>query len=107
MDNRTLNIKAVQILLTANPSTNLSANKIINALIISKNKPKVTMVIGNVSITKSGLTQTFNNAKTMATIKAVVYVSTETPGSNFPSMIMATTLVTILIKNFIEMVLPL
>lgn len=62
---------AVQILLTEKPSINLSANKIINALIINRNKPKVTTVIGSVKITNMGFTNTFNIAKTIATMMAL------------------------------------
>ena len=67
-----LNSTAVQILETPNPSINLSASKIIMALIMSKNKPRVTMVIGRVKIMRIGLTKTFNIAITAATIIAVV-----------------------------------
>ncbi len=67
------------MLLTEKPSINLSANKIISALIISKNKPNVTIVIGKVKITKMGFTNRFNTDKTTATIIAVIYVSTCTP----------------------------
>lgn len=52
---------------TAKPFTNLSANKIIMALITNKNNPKVTMVAGNVKNIKSGLTKRFNKAITTAT----------------------------------------
>lgn len=52
---------------TAKPSTNLSANKIMMALITNKNNPKVTMVAGKVKNIKSGLTKRFNNAITIAT----------------------------------------
>ena len=61
---------AVQILLTEKPSINLSANSIIKALTINKNKPKVSMVIGNVKITKIGFTNTFKTAKIIATMIA-------------------------------------
>jgi len=40
---------------------------IIIAFIINKNKPRVTMVIGNVSTTKTGLTNKFSKLKTIAT----------------------------------------
>ena len=70
------------MLLTAKPSINLSTNKIINALIINKNKPRVTIVIGKVKITKMGFTNKFNKAKTTTTIIAVTNVSPDkvTPG---------------------------
>ena len=71
MDKRTLNIIAIQILLTENPSINLSANNMINALITSRNKPNVMMVIGRVRITNIGFTNKFKIDRTTATIMAV------------------------------------
>ena len=71
MDSRILNKIAVQILLTANPSINLSANRIIMALITNKNNPKVIIVIGKVNIINNGLTNTFKTDITAATITAV------------------------------------
>lgn len=79
MESKILNNTAIQILLTENPSIKLSANKMIKALIINKNKPNVTMVIGKVKITNMGFTNKFRTDKTIATIIAVVYVSTLTP----------------------------
>ena len=55
---------------TAKPSTSLSANKIIIAFITKRNKPKVTIVAGNVKKIRSGLTTIFNMAITIATIIA-------------------------------------
>ena len=55
---------------TAKPDTNLSAIKIIIALITKINKPKVTNVAGNVKKINKGLTTIFNSAITMATIIA-------------------------------------
>jgi hypothetical protein len=72
MDNRMLNNMAVQILFTANPSINLSANSIIRAFITNRNRPKVTTVIGKVNTINMGFTNTFNIAKTNATMIAVV-----------------------------------
>lgn len=60
------------MLLTEKPSINLSANKIIKALITSKNNPKVTMVIGKVKMTKIGFTNRFKTDSTTATIIAVM-----------------------------------
>ena len=71
MESRMLNSTAVQMLLTEKPSINLSAKRIIKALIISKNKPKVTMVIGKVNMTSIGLTNKFKIERTKATIIAV------------------------------------
>ena len=71
IDSSILNKIAVQILPTANPSINLSANRIIMALITNKNNPKVIIVIGKVNIINSGFTNTFNTDNTAATIMAV------------------------------------
>ena len=72
MDNKILNSIAIQILLTENPSINLSAKSIINALITNKNNPRVNTVIGKVRITKIGLTIRLSKDNTIATIIAVV-----------------------------------
>jgi hypothetical protein len=48
----------------------------IKAFIANKNKPKVTIVIGKVSITKMGLINILSNPRTTATIKAVVKPAT-------------------------------
>lgn len=84
-----------------NPETNLSASNIIRALIISKNKPKVNMVMGKVRITNIGLTIKFNRLNTMATMIAVVYESTPTPGRIFASITTARALNKIRIISFI------
>ena len=63
---------AVHILFTENPSINLSANKMIKALIINRNNPSVTMVIGKVNNTKTGFNNTFKTPKTNATIMALI-----------------------------------
>lgn len=57
---------------TAKPSISLSANNMITAFITKINKPKVTMVAGNVKKINKGLTIIFNNAITIATIIAEV-----------------------------------
>ncbi len=71
IDNTKLNHKAVQNPSTLKPSTNLSANKIINALMTNKNNPKVKNVIGSDKIVRIGFTIVFKNAKTTATKNAV------------------------------------
>lgn len=63
---------AVQILETAKPSINLSANKMISPLIIKRNNPKVKIVAGNVNTTKIGFIKRFRIASTNATIIAVI-----------------------------------
>ena len=61
------------------PSINLSANKIISALITKRKRPKVTTVIGNVSKTNIGFTIAFKQASTKAKIMAVVISDICTP----------------------------
>lgn len=53
-----------------------------HALITSRNKPKVTIVIGKVKITKTGLTRRFKTDNTTATKSAVVksFPVNSTPG---------------------------
>ena len=70
IDNRILNKIAHQILSTEKPLINLSAKRIIAALITNKNNPNVTIVIGNVSITNNGFTNKFKIDNTTATIIA-------------------------------------
>ncbi len=71
-----LKINAVQNESTTKPPTILVDNKIIIALITSKNKPNVTKVTGKVKITKIGFIKTFSNPKTTATITAVPKLAT-------------------------------
>jgi hypothetical protein len=80
IDNSILKSSAVKNPETAKPATNLSANKIIIALITKINKPKVTIVAGNVKKINKGLTTIFNKAITTATIIAEKYPDTVTPG---------------------------
>lgn len=70
IDNKILKRIATQILLTEKPSSSLSAKRIIKALIISKNNPNVSTVIGSVNITNIGLTNRFSTASTIATMIA-------------------------------------
>lgn len=48
-------------------------------LIINKNKPKVTIVIGKVRNIIIGLINTFSKPKTIATVKAALRLVTVTP----------------------------
>ncbi len=89
MDSETLNNKAAKKPETAKPSINLSANKIMHALITKRNNPKVTIVAGNVKKTKSGRTNIFNKETTTATIIAETYPSTEIPGKKLAKIITA------------------
>lgn len=67
------------MLATSKPETSLAANKIIIALTINRNNPKVSMVIGKVKKTKTGLTINCKSAKTTATQIAVLKLSNLTP----------------------------
>ena len=53
------------------PETNLPASITIKTLMIKRNIPRVRMVIGKVSIIRSGLTIAFNIPRTNTKIKAV------------------------------------
>lgn len=72
IDSKILKNSAAKNPETAKPSTNLSANNIIHALITNRNNPKVTIVAGKVKKIKSGRTNIFSNEITMATIIAEV-----------------------------------
>ena len=100
-DSKTLNNKAQKKFLTVKLSTNLSANKIIQALITNRNKPKVTMVAGKVKNTKSGRTNIFSSEITIATIIADTYPSTEIPGKILAKTITAKAVNKIFKKVFI------
>ena len=67
-----LNSRAHQNPVTVNPSIKWSASNMIAALMTSRNKPKVTMVMGKVSMTMMGLTRKFKRLSTRATTMAVV-----------------------------------
>jgi len=71
IDKTKLNINAAKNPSTANPKTNLSTKRIINALITRENNPRVRRVIGKVNKTKTGLIKVLINPKTTATIRAV------------------------------------
>ena len=93
---------AVQSEFTAKPSIILSANMIIAALMINKNRPKETIVIGSVKMIKIGFKNAFRMASTAATIIAVVYGGfNSTPGNTFARIIIATALSMSFIRNFI------
>lgn len=72
IESKRLNKMAVQMLETAKPSINLSANKIISPFITKRNNPNVKIVAGNVNKTKMGFTNRFKTANTNATIIAVI-----------------------------------
>ena len=103
-DNSKLNNRAIQKPLTANPSKNSLAKRIIQALMTKRNKPRVTMVIGKVRITRIGFKMAFNNANTTATIMAPVNPATSTPGSSFAKTTTATAVSKILMIRFMVVV---
>lgn len=73
----------------------------ITALITSKNRPRVTMVTGKVNSTNMGFTIRFKIARTTATIIAVTYPATLTPGKNLAIRTTANAVNKIRIRNFI------
>lgn len=73
----------------------------ITALITSRNNPRVIIVTGRVKSTKIGFTMRFKSANTIATIIAVPYPATLTPGKNCDNKITATAVSNILRMNFI------
>ena len=80
IDNIILKSKATQKEVTSKPLTISEQNKIISALITSKNNPKVIIVTGNVNKTSMGFIKILSSPKTMATIIDVPKLSTRTPG---------------------------
>lgn len=71
MESKRLNMMAQSTPFTLNPVMKLLARSIIIAFMTNKNSPKVTMVTGNVNMTKTGFTTKFKRLKTTATIIAV------------------------------------
>ena len=103
MERIKLNNKAIQKPVTLKPSIRLSANIIIKALITNKNKPKVRMVTGKVKMIRIGFMVTLNNAKTTATITALVKFTTETPGKKWAITNTAIAVNTIFKMKFINL----
>ena len=56
---------------TSKPSTSLSVMTMMMALMTSRNKPKVMIVIGRVNNIKTGLINAFKKANTQATMSAM------------------------------------
>lgn len=102
-DKITLKNKAVQNVSTLKPSTIFEHSKIMTALMTNKNKPKVRIVTGRVSITKMGLIKIFSNPRTTATIKAVAKPSTRTPGIKFEISRTKPDVIRILMSKFISL----
>ena len=101
MHNRILKSTAVHNPSTLKPSTSLSANNTIKALIIKRNKPNVRIVTGKVRMTKIGFTKRFKTDRTIATIKAPRYPLTDTPFNNSASAKTASAFKSSLIISFI------
>ena len=93
-------MSAVQKLATSNPPTISVHNKIISALITSRNSPKVMIVTGKVNNTKMGLMKILSNASTMATITEVVKLATVTPGIKCAMMRTSSAVTKILMIRF-------
>jgi len=100
-DKSRLKSSAHHILSTLKPPIKLSANKIMTAFTINKNRPKVMIVMGSVRITKMGFTIKFKRLSTIATITAVVYESTPTPGNTLDRITTATALRSVFNIKFI------
>lgn len=83
---------------TANPGTIKVAPIIRSALITKVNNPKVTSVIGRVSITKIGLIIALIIPRTTARTRAVIKFSTCTPGRRYAAARIAKALSNQLIK---------
>lgn len=88
---------------TLNPSTNLSASKIITALITKIKSPNVTIVAGKVKNNNNGRTNIFNNAITTAIIIADTYPATDTPGKMVAKITTATAVSKIFKKVFMSL----
>lgn len=63
-----------------------AAIRMIIALMTSRKRPNVTMVIGKVRITSMGFTTTLSILSTKATMRAVVKESTPMPGRTYESI---------------------
>jgi len=82
--------------------TNFAVSKIIMALMTSRKNPKVTIVIGIVSKTRTGFTIEFINARTAATMMAVNTPSKWTPGRSSEETITASALTMSWVRNFMQ-----
>ncbi len=65
-----LKAKAHKKLSTTNPLTSASVIRIKKALMINKNNPRVTIVMGMVKMIRTGFRVALNNARIAATINA-------------------------------------
>ena len=78
-DSSNANNNPHQKFLMLNPSTRRLANNTTSVFTTKRNKPRVTIVKGSVSIIKIGFTNTFNTANINANTSAVQKVSTCIP----------------------------
>lgn len=97
---RKLKINAHQKPSTEKPEIKESANRIIKALMTNKNNPSVSMVMGIVNTTRTGLTMAFKNPSTAATIMATKKPEVETPGNKYEARATATALRINLARKF-------
>ena len=82
-DKRRLNSNAQRKPSMRMPSINLSASKIISALITKRKRPSVITVIGRVKITSNGLINRLSSPRTRANMSASLKSGMCTPLSNF------------------------
>jgi hypothetical protein len=104
-DRRILKSIAVQSESTLKPPTIFVHNIISAALINNKNNPSVKIVTGSVNSTKIGFIKIFNSPRTIATIKDVIKLSTDTPFIKCEISITSTAVSRILKISFIGLVL--
>src|SRR5690606_41927033 len=78
--------------LTTNPFRTLPANQNSRPLRISRNRPSVTMVMGSVSSTRTGLTKVLSRPSTSAAISALPNDDTAIPGKVYATISNATAL---------------
>ncbi len=75
---------------TTNPETIVETSSTIKAFMTKLKRPRVKIVMGNVSIVKIGLITAFTIPKTTETITAVIKESTFTPGKRYAVIKIAT-----------------
>ncbi len=82
----TANIAATQNPLTVNHGTNLATNSTIRTLMIRETRPRVRISIGRVRTFRNGPIVLLTIASTTATMIAVRYPSTVTPGIKYAAI---------------------
>jgi len=73
---------------TIKPGVIVPAIQIVMAFMTNKNSPKVINEIGNVKMTKIGLTNALTNPKTTAAIRAATRFLTTNPGTSWAESLM-------------------